>query len=60
MPSPEIDLDFPPEENEWEVKPMGNAIRRRKPGVWGHFAGGGVNPADTRFIDDALREVLAG
>jgi homoserine O-acetyltransferase/O-succinyltransferase len=30
------------------------------PGVFGHFAGGGVNDADPKFVDDALRELLAG
>jgi homoserine O-acetyltransferase/O-succinyltransferase len=29
------------------------------PGVWGHFAGGGDNPTDTKFIDDSLKELLA-
>jgi homoserine O-acetyltransferase/O-succinyltransferase len=29
------------------------------PGVWGHFAGGGLNDTDTKFIDDALKELLA-
>jgi homoserine O-acetyltransferase len=29
------------------------------PGVWGHFAGHGSNPPDTRFIDAALRELLS-
>lgn len=60
MLAPEIDLDFPPEDNEWEVRHMPNAVCRRMPGVWGHFAGSGVNPVDTQFIDDALEEILAG
>ena len=29
------------------------------PGVWGHFAGGGLNPVDTKWIDDQLKELLA-
>lgn len=58
--SPEIDLYFPPEDNEWEVEQMPNAVCRRMPGVWGHFAGGGMNPVDTRLIDETLKEVLAG
>jgi len=29
------------------------------PGSGGHFAGGGVNPTDTKFIDDSLKELLA-
>jgi hypothetical protein len=28
------------------------------PGVWGHFAGGGLNLTDTKFIDDELKELL--
>jgi homoserine O-acetyltransferase len=28
------------------------------PGVWGHFAGGGVNPTDTKFIDQGLRDLM--
>jgi homoserine O-acetyltransferase/O-succinyltransferase len=59
MPA-EKDLYFPPEDNEYEVRHMGSAELRVIPGVWGHFAGGGVNPEDTRFIDAALRELLAG
>jgi hypothetical protein len=27
--------------------------------VWGHFAGGGVNDVDTKFIDDVLTGLLA-
>jgi homoserine O-acetyltransferase/O-succinyltransferase len=58
MPA-EKDLYFPPEDNAWEVRHMPNAELRVIPGIWGHFAGGGVNPADTKFIDDALKELLA-
>jgi len=29
------------------------------PSIWGHFAGGpGTNPADGKFIDDALKQLL--
>jgi homoserine O-acetyltransferase/O-succinyltransferase len=27
--------------------------------VWGHFAGGGVNPVDTEFIDRHIKALLA-
>jgi homoserine O-acetyltransferase/O-succinyltransferase len=57
MPA-EKDLYFPPEDNEYEVKHMPNAELRVIPGVWGHFAGGGVNPTDTEFIDQGLRDLL--
>jgi len=58
MPA-ERDLYFPVADNEWEVWHMPNAECRPIPGVWGHFAGGGSSPVDTRFIDAALRELLA-
>jgi homoserine O-acetyltransferase/O-succinyltransferase len=57
MPA-EKDLYFPPEDNAYEVRHMPNAELRVIPGVWGHFAGGGVNPTDTKFIDDGLKELL--
>jgi len=58
MPA-EKDLYFPPEDNEYEVRHMPNAELRVIPGVWGHFAGGGANPADIDFIDQGLRDLLA-
>ena len=59
MPA-EKDLYFPPEDEEYAVKRMPNAELRVIPGVWGHFAGGGLNPEDVGFIDNALKELLAG
>ncbi len=53
------DLYFPPEDEEYAVSHISNAKLRVIPGVWGHFAGGGVNPVDTKFINDALTELLA-
>lgn len=58
MPA-EMDLYFPPEDNEYEVKYMPNAELRVIESVWGHFAGGGVNAVDTQFIDDSIKELLA-
>lgn len=58
MPA-EKDLYFPPEDEDYAVNHMSNTELRVIPGVWGHFAGGGVNPVDTKFIDDALKELLA-
>ena len=55
----EKDLYFPPEDEEYAVSHMSNAELRVIPGVWGHFAGGGANPVDTKFIDDILKELLA-
>ena len=53
------DLYFPPEDEEYAVSHIPGAQLRVIPGVWGHFAGGGVNPVDTKFINDALLELLA-
>jgi homoserine O-acetyltransferase len=58
MPA-EKDLYFPPEDNAYEVDHMPNAELRVIPGVWGHFAGGGANDVDTRFIDAGLRDLLS-
>jgi homoserine O-acetyltransferase/O-succinyltransferase len=53
------DLYFPPEDEEYAVSHISNAELRVIPGVWGHFAGGGANPVDTKYIDDVLKELLA-
>ncbi|SRR5579883_1286959 len=58
MPA-EFDLYFPPEDNEYEVKYMPNAELRVIKSLWGHFAGGGANDADTKFIDASIKELLA-
>lgn len=55
----QTDLYFPPEDNEYEASKMPNAEFRPIPSVWGRFAGGGLNPEDTQFIDDALKELLS-
>ena len=55
----QTDLYFPPLDNEYEVKHMPNAVLRAIPSIWGHFAGGGLNPVDTSFIDESLKELLA-
>jgi homoserine O-acetyltransferase/O-succinyltransferase len=56
----EKDLYFPPEDEQWAVGHIPSAELRVIPGVWGHFAGGGVNDVDTRYIDGVLKELLAG
>ena len=60
MPA-EKDLYFPPEDEEYAVGHMSNADAELRviPGVWGHFAGGGINPEDIEFIDASLKELLA-
>lgn len=57
MPA-EKDLYFPPEDELWASKYVQNSEVRVIPGIWGHFAGGGSNPADTAFIDQAVKELL--
>ena len=54
----EKDLYFPPEDEEYAVGHIPGAELRVIPGVWGHFAGGGVNPVDTAFINAALTKLL--
>ncbi len=53
------DLYFPPEDSEIEVSHMADAELRIIPSIWGHMAGGGLNPADAAFIDAALADLLA-
>ena len=54
------DLYFPPEDSEYEVKHMPNAELRVCKTDWGHFAGGpGTSPEDIKFLDAALKELLA-
>lgn len=56
----QTDLYFPPEDSQYEVSKMPNAELRPIPSVWGHFAGGpGTNPVDVKFLDNALKELLA-
>ena len=61
--SPKYDLYFPPWDNAKEVDQMVNCNDNHvkhveMPGVWGHFAGGGINDADSELIDKHLRELL--
>ncbi len=59
MPS-ETDLYFRVEDNRREVAKMPNAELRPIPSIWGHRAGNPTqNPEDARFLNDALRELLA-
>ncbi len=60
MPS-ETDLYFRVEDNRREVALMPNAELRPIPSIWGHRAGNPTqNPEDAKFLNDALRELLAG
>jgi homoserine O-acetyltransferase len=57
MPA-EKDLYFPPEDEHWASGFIPDSELRVIPGVWGHFAGGGCNPEDTKFVDSAIKELL--
>ncbi len=59
MPS-ETDLYFTVEDNAREVRHMRDAALRPIPSIWGHRAGNPTqNPEDFRFLDTALKELLA-
>ena len=59
MPS-ETDLYFPVEDNRREVAHMPAAELRPIPSLWGHRAGmPAQNPADARFLNDSLKQLLA-
>jgi homoserine O-acetyltransferase len=53
------DLYFPPEDAEAEVALLSDARLEVIPSDWGHYAGGGRDPADTAFIDGHLERLLA-
>ena len=53
------DLYFPPEDSRSEVALLTAGELRPIESVWGHYAGGGRSEADTRFIDAALKELIA-
>ena len=55
----EKDLYFPPEDEEYAAQYIPNAEFRVIPGVWSHFAGGGANPVDIKYIDGVLKDLLA-
>lgn len=54
------DLYFPPEDSEAEVEAMGSNIAKLLviPSIWGHFAGGSINPADVEFVSTHVAEFL--
>ena len=57
----QTDLYFPVADSEIEVANMPNAELVPMPSIWGHFAGGpGLNSADVKFLDDRIKELLAG
>ena len=56
----QTDMYFTPEDIEYEAKMIPSVQYRPIPSIWGHQAGGGLNPVDNKFVDDALKELLAG
>eukprot|EP00756_Hemistasia_phaeocysticola_P036196 Hpha_TRINITY_DN16627_c0_g7::TRINITY_DN16627_c0_g7_i1::g.180398::m.180398/K00641/metX; homoserine O-acetyltransferase len=57
--APNIDLYFPKEDNQWEVQHIPKGEYIEIPGVFGHFAGGGLCDTDTNFLDKHLKELLS-
>jgi homoserine O-acetyltransferase/O-succinyltransferase len=56
----ETDLYFTVEDNRREVAHMPRAELRPIPSIWGHRAGNPAqNPVDAKFLDDAVKELLA-
>jgi homoserine O-acetyltransferase/O-succinyltransferase len=56
----ETDLYFTVEDNRREVAQMRRAELRPIPSIWGHRAGNPAqHPPDAKFLDDAVRELLA-
>lgn len=53
------DLYFTPEDIEAEAARIPGSRFRVIPSLWGHMAGAGVNPADSRFIEDEIKALLA-
>ena len=55
----ETDLYFPPEDSELEVAQMPDAEFAVIPSVYGHAAGGPMDPVDGVWIEGKLRSLLA-
>lgn len=56
----ERDLYFCAEDLEYEASCIPGARFEVIPGVWGHAAGAGLNPADNVVVDRLTRELLEG
>ncbi|MBM3484324.1 MAG: alpha/beta fold hydrolase [Alphaproteobacteria bacterium] len=53
-----MDLYFPPEDNEYEVKHMPKAEFRPFKSIYGHFASSALNPVDVVFLKKAIEDVM--
>jgi len=58
MPSA-TDLYFPLQDAEYEAAFIPHGQLRPIPSLWGHTAGAASNPADARFLNDAIKAFLA-
>jgi homoserine O-acetyltransferase len=57
MPS-ETDLYFPVQDAVYEAAFIPRVTLKPIPSLWGHTAGAASNPADGRFLNDAIRDFL--
>jgi homoserine O-acetyltransferase len=53
-----MDLYFPPQDNQYEVKRMPNAELRPFQSIYGHFASSALNPNDVAFLRKAIQDVM--
>lgn len=54
----EKDLYFTSDVSAWETSIIPDAELHVVPGDWGHFAVDGLNPIDTEFVDNLLKQLL--
>ncbi|MFI1168027.1 alpha/beta fold hydrolase [Streptomyces sp. NPDC020801] len=54
-----LDQCFAVADEEWAAGLLPHATVEVIPGVWGHLAGAGANPADRDFVGGVLRRLLA-
>ncbi|KAH0845851.1 hypothetical protein FOPE_12051 [Fonsecaea pedrosoi] len=52
------DQYFPPEDSEIEMKHLKHGRLAVIESVWGHVAGGGLNPPDTEFMNARIAELM--
>lgn len=54
------DQYFPPEDSEIEMKYLQTGIYAPIQTIWGHTAGGGANPDDSKWVDAKIAEFIEG
>lgn len=55
----ESDQYFPPEDSQIEVKHIKNGRCEPIPTIWGHTAGGGLNPKDHQWLNEKIKGFMA-